>query len=317
MKPSRHVSADVLNVVACLTGGLAVLHRAIQIRWPLFTKPFWLDEIVHNQSLMKADSFQSLRAIISGHYQPVLEYALRKFFWFPLTGHQEAALRVPNLVYSGLTLAIVYFSAYGFLKTSLRSKKFAILGAIAMGFLCATHKIESQHAVEARHYSLVALASAIWFLVFFRFESGRRPFLLVAASFLFLNVHFFSIPFVAIAIGYELFHKIKLGRREEACFWSAALFLMAAFTLWVNFPALRESFFSPPAMLNPGQVSLQKALPRARALWWELIGFVSSPWLPGLCLIFVLGGVGLFFKDRRTGVALLLFALLFLLPAFF
>src|SRR4051812_24498797 len=77
-----------------------------------FTRPFWLDEATHALGILESKSFASLQSNISWHLQPIFDYFLRKYFWFPIFGHQEFGLRLPGFIFSLMTVISVAILAY-------------------------------------------------------------------------------------------------------------------------------------------------------------------------------------------------------------
>src|ERR1051326_3280731 len=83
-----------------------ILLCGFKARWSLVTRTIWLDEITHNYGdLLAKDVWETIHyASVVG--QAPFDYLMRKYFWFPLFGHQELALRIPSVTYSMLTLLL-------------------------------------------------------------------------------------------------------------------------------------------------------------------------------------------------------------------
>lgn len=223
-----------------------VLWHHFELRAPYLKQAFWLDETAHNFNTLSPKDFLGLRFAMQYEYQPVLEYALRRYFWFPLFGHQEFGLRLPSIFYSLLTCAMVVLLSLAVLRRSVKSLPLALLGAGLVGVWLSGLPIEISAAAEARHYSFVILMSIVWVYGFLFFSSGRRYPYFLAASVFFLNTHFFSFPLVGAGLAFELVRKLAV--KDYRSVRRLAVFVVAAFTFTItlNLPAFSRLFYSPP-----------------------------------------------------------------------
>jgi len=218
-------------------------------RFLALQRDFWFDEITNNLLVLSTPNFFTLRKEIFFQYQPLLDYCLRKFFWFPVFGHHELGLRISSLVYSILTVAALGTIGYSFFRQKL-GPLFAFLVAEILTVWGGSHSSEIYYAAEARGYSLVSLVSVLWFCTFIKRDadcSNRKNNLVFGfLSAVFINVHFFAIPCVLSAYAYECFFLIRkkaIKRGVTHFVTGMGIFL---FTVFINFPALQNLIVSPP-----------------------------------------------------------------------
>ncbi len=216
--------------------GAALALRALELRLPAMTRPFWEDEVHHNDSILGSRSLLDLREHVGPQNQPLLEYALRKLVWFRLFGHQERALRLPNLVASVCTPLAAFLLAFRLLERAGEPPLAALLGASLAGLWLTGQPAEVYLGAEARHYSLVSLFSVLWCsLLVFGGGVGRLPFL--AASLAFANTHFFAVPLGLAGLGLRALSASR-PRHLQVAIWCAVDMLALVFlTRAVNAPA--------------------------------------------------------------------------------
>ena len=230
-------------------------------------------------------------------FQPLLDYVLRKYLWFPAFGHQEFGLRFPAFAYSVFAAALVFFIAYRVLRRSPLEKQWATLGAGLIGLWFAYNGLEISYATEARHYSLVLLMSTVWVssFVFFTTPAGYPIFL--TASVLFLNTHFFSYPLVAAGLAYELGKKLRRGEADSAR--RLAIFAFAAFALSIalNLPAFSRLIFIPPSLgvVDPAFTNRFQSM---LDLYQRFFSYLEFPLFSAGVWLFLFAGTMLLF--RRT-----------------
>src|SRR5687767_12896345 len=108
-------------------------------------REFWVDEATQAIHTLRPGSFEELRQSVDLHGAPILDFALRKYFWFPVLGHQELALRLPSLFYSLCSIAIAGIVAYRVLRTQV-SSLYSTLAALVCALWCAGQSQEIYYA---------------------------------------------------------------------------------------------------------------------------------------------------------------------------
>jgi hypothetical protein len=124
----------------------------------------------------------------------MLDYIIRRFFWFKILPYNEISFRLPSLIF-GITTVLFSFAAsfYFFTKNKI-SFYFALFSASAIGLWVATHRQEVFLSGYGRHYTLVSLVSCIWCYCVFFLDIKKVPFFLI--SLIYANLHFFSFPVI-------------------------------------------------------------------------------------------------------------------------
>lgn len=252
---------------------LVLAVRGLELRLPGMARPFWEDEIHHNYAILNARHLRALLWNISTQSQPVLDYALRKVAWFFLFGHQERSLRLPSLGYSLLTVLASAGLAGWYARRRGGSPAVALVYGMVAGWWCLHHPFEIYYAAEARHYTLVTLASLLWFAVAclpLTMPAGA----LAASSLLLANTHFFAFPL--LGWGY-LTRILGAARRRQ---WATGVALAATalaivvFTIRLNHPAWRHMLDHPPeAPAGPVGDRILAGL----GLWWNATRFLALP----------------------------------------
>ncbi len=304
-------------LVAALGGLLAV--RALELRVPQMTRPFWEDEIHHNEPVLSSASTWQLRHRGSFHmmYQPLLDFWTRKAFWFPVLGVDERALRMPALVWGAATVLLVYALALATLasRTSLR---WAALLAFCVAIWIVDNPAQIHYSAEARHYALVAFASTLWFGLLL-LHDGRPRVLFALATLLFANTHFFALPMIAGGYAVLILRERRARPPRPVGLHVAVLLGVAASTLLVNRgPFLALLRRTPTAIgVAEGPLAHPLGVPILRAalgVWLDYGTFLALPlaawalWLAMLAIAALRG-------DRRWAPFFL--AVFAVLPAFF
>jgi hypothetical protein len=244
------LSARQLGWAAVVVLGLLLLLRALELRLPEMTRPVWQDEVHHNEPVLSSPDMAALEksAVYRVMFQPKLDFWLRHEIWFPLLGVSERALRIPALVWGLCLVPLVYAALLGLFAARM-DLRWAALLAFLSSLWIVDNPMQVYVAAEARHYSLIGLASTIWCVLLFLYR-GRPRWLLALASVLFANTHFFSLPL--IALGYCL----QIGRelRERSYRWIPlhllALVAVYACTVYLNWTPFNALLTRPPGAVR-------------------------------------------------------------------
>jgi hypothetical protein len=168
-----------------------LIYLFLCLRLPHFTRNLWGDEFHHNTPILKAQSFFEFMSVLAPQYQPFLEYALRKYFWFPiLSPLSEFSLRVPNFAASFLTLIAAGTLSFWYFYKNQKGVFLSLCVSGIIGLWVCLHPLDITYANEARHYAWIHFVSILWFasLVLFQLEFFSWP--MLGIHFLFMNSHF-------------------------------------------------------------------------------------------------------------------------------
>jgi hypothetical protein len=257
------------------------------------TRPFWQDEIHHHISLFEAATTADLdrQPMYLSQYQPKFDFWARKVFWLPTFGVSERTMRLPAMVFGIVLVLFVYGALVVFFR-----RRFGMRYAAVIAFVGSIWIVNNQMAVnysdEARHYSLVMLASTVWFALLLLFE-GKPRLLLGAASLLFANTHFFSLPLIAAGYGLQLFREIRARRYVWCLFHLAVCLGVYVFTVKVNGATFGFLLDQPPGDRRTAHAPLigmlgLPALKAGFALWMQYSRVLAVPpatWLVWLLLL--------------------------------
>jgi hypothetical protein len=254
-------------------------------------------------------------------YQPVFDFWSRRAFWFPMLGVNERAMRTPALVYGIALVLLVYAFALVTFVPRLRPWWAALL-AFCAALWMVNNPNQIHYSAEARHYSLIALASTLWCgLLFLR--DGRPRALFALATLLFANVHFFSLPMIAAGYALQIFREVRTRQHRWIPFHLAVCLAVVACTLWINGGPLHYLRHNPPLELRTaGAVfgaPLQNAidagvLKAAFAIWLDYGTFLDLPFAAWAVWLVMLAVVAVRREARWIPFFLAVFVAL---PAFF
>ena len=283
---------------------------ALAIRWPHF---FWdaalgqiEEEARHTYSAMSGPLWIDLMRNVVGQTQPILEYALRKFFWLPILGIDERAPRLISLLYglgsialSAQILSTILIEKYSFRRWSAG---FATFLGLSWILLSEQHIF---YSVMARHYSFLLFISAAFSYLYF-LRGGLERASTRWISFIFINSHFFALIPVGVAFAVRFFTLRGFSARLRL---SLEVFLGLLATIALNYRALSLLVFSPPS----GQEKLSAfaaavAAARDYFRFWESdtgLGFLAA------LVFFSVVAIGGFRKKNFHFVLLLLGPVLF------
>ena len=292
-RPGARTLAIGSLLVVALAGLLVV--RALELRVPEMTRPFWEDEVHHNHTILASADMGQLRHNYRYlfQYQPLFDFWTRKTFWFPLLGIDERAMRIPAMVYGVALVLLVY--AFALVSFAARMRLWwAALLAFCAALWIVNNPTMVYFSAEARHYSLIALASMLWCGLLFLHE-GRPRLLFAAATLLFANVHFFSLPM--IAGGYALVVLREARRREFRwiAFHLLVCFAVVACTRSINYGPFYYLLHHTPTTVGVVDGTLRQPLgmpvfKAAFGVWLDYSTFVALPpaaWAVWLAMLVV------------------------------
>ncbi len=214
---------------------LWILH--LSLRLPLLKNGLWLDEAAAGLVILENENFLSLRNAVNFLYQPLLDFILRKYFWYQIFGISELSFRFVSIFYSSLNLAVWFF---GTLQIFAKNRSYALSSAFILGiWFCFLH-FEIEQAGEARTYALVGLLSTAWFFSFYFFQKSEKWFFFLLFTLLFLNSHFFSIPIVIFVVGMHSLEMFRKEERKKSILLISSVLCVLAFTIALNFPSVFE-----------------------------------------------------------------------------
>jgi hypothetical protein len=261
-----------------LLAAIAIAVLALRPRLLEMRRELWLDEATQSFVTMAPRDFAGMRERTSLHAAPLLDFALRRFFWYRLLGHDERGLRLPSLFYSLCAIAVAGLAAHRRLRESLSSRWLALLGGIVAAMWCSVQSSEVHYAVEARLYSFISLGSMAWAAAYVLFrERPRGAWLLAAASLFYLQTHFFAIPLVGAAYAAETTAALWRRRWSEAALRAATFAALLGVTLAVSWPgfAMFASFSQWTA--SPPQGTLRDHAAAGLGLFWGYFRYLELP----------------------------------------
>jgi len=287
------------------------------------TRPFWEDEVHHNEPILTSADMRQLQqhSMYLNQFQPLFDFWTRKAFWFPLLGVNERAMRVPALAYGVALVVLVY--VLGVVSFASRTNlRWAALLAFLAALWMVDNPTQVHYSAEARHYSLIAFASALWCGLLF-LHHGRPRLLFAAATVLFANTHFFSLPLIAYGYALQFLWDVRQRQFRWIPFHLLVCLGVLACTLWINIGPLEYLIHHPPAArgATSGLLGSLVGIPTLRAafaVWLDYWTFLALPsmtwavwlmmttaasikrdsrWVPFLSAVFV--GLPLFFLYTR------------------
>ncbi len=288
---------------------ISVTYLALSLRLSEWGRPFWLDEADHILCALKSKNFVELRQSAFYFFVPILELCLRKWIWFPLTGVSEIGARIPSLVYSLGTVICASLLTFRYLQRSYswKAEKLIFLSATAALFYCF-NITEIHYASEARGYSFISLVSLLWFFdELFLSATGPLKFLL---NLLFLNAHFFSLPFILASFSRRLYR--ATGNQSKIFSHLGELLFILTCSFYINEPEISGllGFTKHPASRMANETTAERLWSGIQLLYryWENLG--------GPCIFFVVIALLIFllcFQKNLVRKNRYLFGLVYLL----
>ena len=261
---------QLLLAMAALAGVASI---AFSLRLSEWSRPFWLDEADHILCALKSKNFSELRNSAFYFYIPILELILRKWVWFPLLGVSEIAARIPSLVYSLSSVIGASLLTFFYLRRehAWKPEKLIFLSACAALYYCFNYT-EIHYASEARGYSFISLVSLLWFFdeIYLSSTATFKFFL----NLLFLNAHFFSLPFILASYSRRLYRCFGSSLKMFSCLGELLLILTCTFL--VNEPEISGllGFTNHPASRFSNESLAERARSGIQLLghFWEIVG---------------------------------------------
>jgi len=225
-----------------------VFQFAVGVLSPLsrFQREFWQDPLRHNDAAYGAQDFSEFKKKVARQSQPLLEYAFRRYLFFPVFGFSERSMRLPDWIFWILSLVVAAWFTYFVLgDRGIGEKNLKLLGVLGVLWWLSTNPILVEYASEGRHYAWCAFFSFVWTYTVIR-EDSLPSWTFHLASFFYLNSHFFVWPLVG---AFYLFRCFKIGRTRgwkagfPDAFWGL---LILACSLAVNYTSAKHLWMSPP-----------------------------------------------------------------------
>jgi hypothetical protein len=207
MSSDKTVSRPELVVVALVLAGVLALEVELAQAGYLFTRHFWLDEILTHTMVTDASLTHAMNALRSGveTHPPALYLTLRGFI--ALTGQKdEVGLRL-------FTVLSAFLGLLGIYRTLRQSFPIDASLAAAVGIWC--HPLFQKEAFDARFYMpwLAGIAWYAYFLTRSRDEGGPSVQIGLAVTSIFVcTVHYFGIISLGLVLGGEMMARRARGR---------------------------------------------------------------------------------------------------------
>ncbi len=197
----QRLRKDWLNVLLLSAGVVFIALVQLQ-RTPGLFNGLWTDEVCYNQGYLSVQGgLHALSKAVCIFFKPVVDFSLKKWFWFKLFSASEVGFSLVPWFYAGLTLLLILFTPWTpFIELRL-------LGVLLVG----TCSLEELFSADAEGYSLSSLMGWVSFLCLgwsLRQLSKRffnRSFwIFLLGLAVGLNGHFFAWPYLgAIALLYS------------------------------------------------------------------------------------------------------------------
>ena len=173
-----------------------------------------------------------LRHMRPGNNPPLYELFLH--FWEGWFGIGEVAVRVPSLIFTGITGAFLY---------KIGNEFFSKYTGLLAGLLFTFSNYATYFAHEARVYALFGMLTCISFYYFLRWVNNRysiRTLVLFAiVNALLLYAHYFGVMVIGLQVFFALLFSFREGKKLKA----VVLSLAASFVLFGPYvPVVLEQF---------------------------------------------------------------------------
>lgn len=268
-------------IILTLVSTVVIAILSLRVRLPLLSRELGLDEAVHNLAIFRAPTAWAMREAIRDHFQPFLEYLLRRLLWFPLFGHTEVGLRLPSLAASLLNIVAAQIVVSLVLRRFGRSRWEAWLLGCMAGLWCGWHTGDLGASILARHYAMTNLLSTLWVAFYLVGQPERRRWLFAALSLILLNTHFFTAALVGPAYLLLAVEDYRRGERKSCVAHVGIMSLLAVSTVAMNLPAFLYLVTNP---VDPRSLTDTHALFDALATTMNrlerLVSFFQLPLLP-------------------------------------
>ena len=156
-----------------------------------------------------------LRHMRPGNNPPLYELFLH--FWESLFGIEEVAVRVPSLIFTGITAAFLY---------KIGNEFFSKYTGILAGLLFTFSNYATYFAHEARVYALFGMLTCISFYYFLRWVNNRYStstlVLFTIANALLLYAHYFGVMVIGLQVFFALLFSFREGKKLKVVVLSLA-----------------------------------------------------------------------------------------------
>jgi uncharacterized membrane protein len=253
-----------------LTLFLGLVLRLISINQSL-----WLDEattaLVSQMSLV--DFFTKF---MPGDFHPPFYYLVISL-WSQVFGNSEITLRIPSVMFGGLTVYMVYLIA----------KEIKILYPLTPALFLATSGLHIYYSQEARMYSM---ATFLVCLIIYLYIKKKWFYFSVATAILFLT-DYLSLLILSGLIIFTYFNDYKNLKK----LFLSLIPLIIAFLLWLP--------------IFTSQVSKGVALKETSSVWWNVLGPVTFKNIALIPTKFITGRVEI---DNKIIYGIVIIAISFL-----
>lgn len=251
---------------------LLIIFAGLLIRIVNINQSLWLDEAT-TAIVAKMPLYDFFTKFMPADFHPPLYYVIIHF-WSLIVGYSEVALRIPSVIFGGLTIYLVY----------LISKELKFKNVFLASLYLATSGLHIYYSQEARMYSLATFLVSFIVYLFIKKKWVLFSIGLVA---LFLS------DYLAILILPSLIFYAILERKNLKNILLSCLPLFLTFLLWF-------STFSK-------QLLSGIALKTGHAGWWNLLGPVTLKNIGLIPTKFIIGRVSI---DNKLLYAVLIIVLL-------
>lgn len=248
---------------------VGLLAYSYQLRLPALLLGYGEGEMNHNYWLIHARQFKEWLHELTYPMQPILEYLIRKTFWFTFFGFQEREMRYPGLFYSFANMGFLFWLSYTMIKNRLQSPFAGLMVGFFLALWLATQQTDIKQTGFARHYTFTALCSTVWFFTFLFFAHKRKLFYWISVAV--VNAHFFFIPLVGAA--YVWFSAEEVRKRD----WKSAikqiglLITIVLIVRILNYPA----FNLVAKQMTAAEINWGVVISRAWNDWWQFFGYLN------------------------------------------
>lgn len=251
---------------------LAFVFRLISINQSL-----WLDEAINVLAVKNFGFFQMLTTYAQADFHPP-GYFIILWVWTRLFGYSEIAVRAPSIIFSLLTVYLVYL---------IGKKVFSKNVGLTAALLLAVNPLHIYYSQEARMYALAAFSSAISFFIFIKLvkEEKINIYFLIASNLLVLLSDYVAYLIFPAQLLFLIVAKknITLFKRWLLSFIASVLIMVIWLPVFIN-------------QLNIG-IATSMNIPG----WKEIVGSSS---LKALALTFVKFIIGRFTIQDKNIYAL-------------
>lgn len=246
---------------------------AFLIRLVNLDQSLWLDEAINTLAVKNNNLFDLITKYSLYDFHPPL-YHVILYFWTKIFGYPEIAVRIPSLIFSLLSVLVVYKIGSEFF-----SKKIGLTASL----LLALSPLGIYYSQEARMYSLTMFLGTVSFYYFLSLLNKKFNLLRLVLFSLFLILGFYSDYLFWIYGLFLIFYLYKKSSVEKIWIALAASLIFLFLSPWLKY------FLS---QLSAG-VSQVKEAP----LWGKVVGEASIKNLLLVPIKFSIGRISFYNKS--------------------